>query len=211
MICIYIDESGDLGFSFKKGSTSFFTVAALMIKDPATKKKSERIIKKARRKYLKKKGKQKREVKFSNSSKKFRIGVLTELSKLDVKIFAISINKHNVIVDLKNDSSKLYNWLMKNLLMLCFEEELNGSVDVHFDHRLSGSAQEDFKSYILLQLSSELKKIPHITINHTDSVCDKNLQVVDFVCGSLRQAYEKQNLEYHDIIKNRIEQCKLKF
>jgi hypothetical protein len=119
MSYIYIDESGDLGFNLKKHKppSHYFTIAAIVVTNRRENKKLKRIMKRCRQRKLKKKYKQKPELKFSNSNAVIRKYVLKELMKLDITIQSLTINKKHVRQHLKekpdilnNLSSPLFNF-----------------------------------------------------------------------------------------------------
>jgi len=78
---IFLDESGDLGFSEK--SQPYFVIAILITKD---KKPIENCIKRVRQRKLPKKYKNKPELKYRNSNHIIRRSVLKCLSKRDIEI-----------------------------------------------------------------------------------------------------------------------------
>jgi hypothetical protein len=114
MTQIFIDESGDLGFSSL--SSDYFLVVAVRIPDEKTNFSYCRIIKKVRERILKKKLRETNELKFSNSSDLIRKEVLIMVSKLDVGIYALIIKKQYTKQDLKENIRVLYNYLIKRLL-----------------------------------------------------------------------------------------------
>ena len=73
---IYIDESGDLGFSEK--SSKVLVISALITNDPS---KLDRIIKNARRNKFKKELKNANEIKFNKSSPKVRKYFINKLNE----------------------------------------------------------------------------------------------------------------------------------
>ncbi len=90
---IYIDESGDLGFS-EKGS-EYFVMSAIVINDEGTHNQFRRIPKKIRQRKLKKSFKKQSELKFSNSSVLIREQFLTRAAKLPIKVYALIIKKEH--------------------------------------------------------------------------------------------------------------------
>lgn len=120
---IFLDESGDFGWSFTKpygngGSSRYLTLAAVIV--PVGKAQLlQRII---RGFYKKRKRKIKKELKSTNLSAKERqqfVEVTATLVKNhpDIKILAITVNKQKVIQALRNDVNGFYNYITKLLLI----------------------------------------------------------------------------------------------
>ena len=78
---IYIDESGDLGFT--KRSSAYFIIAALIVRDSLT---IQRCFAKVRRNKLKKKYRELPEFKFNNSGNVIKERILTCIASADIDI-----------------------------------------------------------------------------------------------------------------------------
>ncbi len=106
---IFLDESGDLGFKSK--SSRYFVVAALCTE---TEKTTTRCIKKVRqglsRKYIR------AELKFTESSDATRRRVLQCISKRDVSISYIALNKNWVDPRLRADLPAIEKRMIARLL-----------------------------------------------------------------------------------------------
>lgn len=120
---IYVDESGDLGWSFEQpygqgGSSRFLTIAALIVPD-ALDHLPKRKVKDL---YNYAKWDPKREKKWVEMSADARSTFATNAVKLHEKYPAICykaivVNKQNVNVNFRRDSNKLYNYMIKLLLL----------------------------------------------------------------------------------------------
>ncbi len=149
VLYIFIDESGDLGFDFAKTGkpSDFFLVGAIKISDE---KYLNRIIKR-HRKRVKKKKEDKSEVKFSNTSPENRKRILQDISRLDVEIIIVYIDKHNAYAYIKNDPVRMYSYLLKILAEKCFSEQLTDDVKIIFDRSFSKVQQEALDLYMRTQ------------------------------------------------------------
>ena len=103
-LCIFIDESGDLG----KFGSACFTIAALATRDFL---KLGRIIKRVRQRKLKKKFRKLSEIKANNSNESIRKFVLGQIGSCNCDISAIVIPKSKVREYLFSHKEKLYNYL----------------------------------------------------------------------------------------------------
>ncbi len=90
---IFLDESGDLGFSQRSSKYFIVSLFSCGVREEI---EIRRIVKKIRRKILKKKLKNTPEIKWNNSSDKIRFKVLNEVANKSVEIFTVVIEKSKV-------------------------------------------------------------------------------------------------------------------
>jgi hypothetical protein len=120
---IYVDESGDLGWSFDKpygqgGSSRFLTIAALIVPDDLDHLPKRKI----KDLYTYAKWDPKREKKWVEMPAEARATFATNAVKLHEKhpsicYRAIVVNKQNVNASFRRDSNKLYNYMIRLLLL----------------------------------------------------------------------------------------------
>ena len=103
---VFIDESGDLGFTDGK-SSRYLVIGATVISESY---ELGRLTKKARQR-LKVTGKTSVEFKFNNSSDELRAYFLNGLAKTDCWIVWGAIEKRNTREDLKKRKDKLYHYI----------------------------------------------------------------------------------------------------
>lgn len=197
MKCIFLDESGDLGFGKK---SSKYLVISLLVCDIKVEQEIRRIIKKIRQRILKKKLRRSPEIKWNNSSDKIRFKILTKASEKNIEIFSVILDKSKVYDYLKDKKHKLYNYLCNLILNECVLDEK--IIYLFVDRsKTKRSLRDDFDEYIRFKL----KNLDcNIKIKHEDSKNNGGLQVLDFICGAIFNKYEFKNKEYYDIIKNLI-------
>lgn len=194
---MFLDESGELGFNFDKGSTKYFTITLLVcgIKEE---QELERVIKKIRQRILKKKLKRSNELKWNNSNEMIKRKVFDRLEKINFEIFTIILDKSKVYNPLKDKKHKLYNYLSKLIIAEC---SIDGSFELIVDRsKNKRSLRDDFDGYI----RNHSKECSNLKIDHRDSKSSGGLQVLDFISGAIFNKYEFDNLEYYDKIKNKI-------
>lgn len=191
---IFLDESVELGFS--KLSTKFFTITLLLC-GIQEEQKLQRVIKKIRQKVLKKKIKNSPEIKWHNSNNYLRIKILNRLAEINFEIFTIILDKSKVYDYLRDKKHKLYNYLSNLIITECsLGESFELIVDKSKNKR---SLRDDFDSYIRLK-----KKCENLIIKHEDSKSNGGLQVLDFISGAIFNKYEFKNLDYYNLIKEKI-------
>lgn len=207
---IYVDESGDLGFSL--GSSRFFVVSYLMTNNTAP---IERVMKRFLGRSKTKKKFAGKELKFSNSSPDIREQVLIKLLNVDWTTGLIILEKAKVEPNLRKIPDVLYNYTILEFIMkdiLSFYDN-NSSINIHIDRSKDKSRADAFNiyaydkaSYIWQQVLKKKRpfNLGNLTVEHCYSHSNKCIQIADFIAGAAFQYYERENPTYLDIIKTRI-------
>lgn len=195
---IFLDESGELGFNFKKGSTKFFTIT-LLVCGVKEEQELQRVIKKVRQRILKKKMKRSPEIKWNNSNEDIKEKVFKKLESIDFEIFTIVLDKSKVYDYLKGKKHKLYNYLSKLIIAEC---SIDGKFELIVDRsKNKRSLRDDFNNYVKENVKKECS---NLSIKHEDSKSNGGLQVLDFISGAIFNKYEFNNKKYYNKIKNKI-------
>ncbi|HJH25901.1 MAG TPA: hypothetical protein C5S37_03805 [Methanophagales archaeon] len=197
---IFLDESGDLGFS--KKSQQYFVIAILITKD---KKPIENCIKRVRQRKLPKKYKRIPELKFRNSNRIVRKSVLKCLSKRDVEISYILLNKRRIYRRLQDKKNIVYNYITSFLLQKVLSEE-SDKIEFVVDRLYTKRNREEFNSYINYKIQTELRRTIKISIEHKNSEEERCLQAVDFVAGAIYRKYVFDDESYYSIIRDKIQE-----
>lgn len=185
---IYIEESGDLGFS--SNSTGFFVVGAVISNDDVC---FGRCFKKARESL----GKKKRditELKCYNSSKVIKRRIYECLSKCNIEIGYSILRKSQVYERLQNEQSKLYNYLIGSLILKTLEHYTpDESVNIIIDKSQYNYSRAQFDEYLsdkfLFNGFHELINYDMIQISHIDSMKSHGIQAADFIAGCVFRKY----------------------
>jgi len=196
---IFLDESGDLGFSFPR-SSRYFVVCAMYTTDG---KAISRLPRDAKRKggvvNIP-------EVKFSKSRDALRRTVLDGLSRSDCDIVWGAIDKHEARYARRREN-ETYCDLCSKVLSETFRRIRARRIDVMLDRRSSRKLHRDeLDAYIVDALNHCHSGffVPELQIGHYDSAKIQCLQVCDFVIGSVFQMIERNHNSYVDIISERI-------
>ena len=210
---VYIDESGDLGFSSK--STRFFVVAYLNLDYPFEMKKAmKRLLKR-----LHKKGEYARgnnELKCSNSKDIVKQKVLRKICQCNAEIGFVVLEKAKVKPYLKENRTRLYNFIIVDRIMRNILQSLNSTdkLNIILDRSLSPSRREGFNNYARNKASYLLFvewgkvypiKLSNIEIRHVNSQKEPCLQAADFLAGACFHKYEHNNNCYYRLFENRVE------
>ncbi len=206
MTYLYIDESGDLGFSGK--SSPYFIIACVKINEEDDNVVFGRIPKKVRAKILDKK-RIESELKFSNSSEKVRAKFLELAATIPIEIYALSIDKEYTADKLKENIPILYNYLIKVMLERPIKKLDNTPLNICLDMCMSLRQRENFENYIKTEFYSTFKDLPKVNVMHSPSESNSQLQVADFICGAFGYKYNTAKLKnghdkYVKIIQSKI-------
>ncbi len=202
MAFILMDESGDLGFSFEKGSSKYFIITVIFTD---SKRRLEKIAKKIH----------------STLSKKYRkVGVLHSysetpitrqrllklVSETDSNILAIILNKKKVYTKLKDEKAVLYNYVTNILLDRLFTKKLlpldREVFMIAAQRETNRFLNQNFKEYLMNQAADNHKV--RIKVEIATTAQEKALQVADFVSWAIFRKYELGDDSYYNLIKERI-------
>jgi hypothetical protein len=201
---IYIDESGDMGFTDR--SSPYFVLAALIVHDPLP---IRRCFARLRRTKLKKKYRELPEFKFNNSSAEIKRRILSCIASADVEICYCVLRKKQVHGHLRSQHQIVYNYLTGLLISkIIGKYHPAGEIEITVDKSLNGIQREAFNQYLVFKTMEKnpitAPKIPAIRIDHTDSACEPCIQAVDFVAGALHYQYREDDDTYRRIIDGKI-------
>ena len=213
---VYLDESGDLGWTLNKpyrhGGSSRFLTIAFAVCPPEKKHFLRRLVADV---YNKKKCNPKSELKGSSLSVEDKVFFAEKVRKLvsmhpDIKIGYITVNKSKVKMHIRNDANKLYNYMIKLAVLPLVKNE--PMVNLIRDNKTikvqSGNSLIDYLQTVLwfdLASSTRITDIP------SDSKQVKNLIFIDWINNIVWGKYEDNNTQPYDILKSIITSRKLFF
>ena len=204
MAYIFLDESGDLGFDFKKKrTTKYFIVTFLFINE---KRPIEKIIRNIHR-GLRKKYRMKTSILHAHKEEPITCSrFCKKLTEKDCKIMTIYLNKRKVYTKLQDEKHVLYNYVTNILLDRIMTKKL---VDKTKKIYLIASRREtnkflndNFKDYLKNKVKGNYKV--DIKIEIKTPYEEKGLQAVDFVSWAIFKKYEYRDDSYYNIIRNKI-------
>lgn len=194
--CIFLDESGDLGWSFARpyrqgGSSRFLTIACLSV-DPSVAKNATRTI---RGLYDDFDWPRKEEKKWSKMAPDERVAFAETAKTLHqrhaglVSFLSITVQKDRVQDHIRADPNKLYNWMISRLLLR--EMASHRAVTLVPDPRSikveSGNSLHD---YLQTQLWFECNSTCALTTKPCDSSKSPNVQFADMLSWLVQSHYE---------------------
>lgn len=204
MAYIFLDESGDLGFDFRKKKTSKIFVVTCLFTD--NKRPIEKIVKKTHSE-LKKKYKRKLGVLHAVKEKPLtRQRLLKRLNEKDCAIMTIYLNKNRVYTRLQEEKAVLYNYVANILLDRIYTKKIipiEKMIELIASRRETNKfLNENFKNYLNSQIKNKHKVGINIRIKSPSE--EKALQAVDFVSWAIFRKYEYGDDSYYNLIKNKI-------
>lgn len=215
-LLIYLDESGDTGWSFDKpygsgGSSRYLVIAALAVPQQLDHKPSRLL----RNIYRHRGWGTHKEKKWVEMSPEARHDFSSQAAKLltrhtEIMCLAIVVDKRKVMSHVRKDSNKLYNYMVK-LLLLDFMAQYP-RVDFIPDPRSikveSGNSLHDY-----LQTELWFSKMAPTILETTpiDSRHCLNLQFADMLAGAIQSKFEFSNPTYFDLISESVALKKLFF
>jgi hypothetical protein len=198
---LFIDESGDLGFS--KGSSKWFLFTILLT---GKHRKVEKVIKKTH-KGLRKKYKNVMELHAYNVKPVTRKRVLKGLAEIDdLQVVCVLLNKEKVYVDLQQQNNYLYNYTANILLDRFHSKRITNATDIIricIDQKYTN---KHLKTNFINYLTNQTLHWPqeNIDITTRTSHAEKCLQATDFISWAIFRKYEMGDYEYYELIKDKI-------
>ncbi len=208
MAYIYMDESGDMGFSDKSSKWFLFTLAIV-----DNERSMERVIKKVW-KTIRKKNKHVGELHASQEKDITINRVLQLLSEIpDLRVVTIILNKKKVHLDLREQKNYLYNYTANIVLDRLINTRIldkNQTLSLFVDRKdTKKNLRDNFISYITEAMHQREHRKFKMTL--TASQENKCIQAVDFISWAIFRKYERGDFEYYEIIRNKIIDEKLLF
>jgi len=201
MTYIFLDESGDLGFSQK--SSKWFLFTLVVIDNP---RPLEKIIKKSRAGLKKKYKHQFSELHAYCCDDSTRTRVLKSLANLDISVITTILNKKKVYVDLQNQKTYLYNYTANIILDRLINSKLiekDNEISLVVDRKdTKKNIRENFISYITKAMKKRCDG--NFKMSLAASHDEKGLQAVDFISWAIFRKYEKDDLRFYELIKGKI-------
>lgn len=202
MAYIFLDESGDLGFDFRKKKTSkFFLITCLFTID---KRPIEKIVKKIFSIFSKK------EIKNHSGTlhaykelPSAKQKLLHLLNDKEVSIISIYLNKSKVYTNLQDEKHVLYNYVTNILLDRIYTKKLIPLTEpiqlVASQRETNRFLNQNFCNYLKTKVNANHKLKINVMIKTPSQ--EKSLQVADCVCWAIFRKKERGDESYANIIK----------
>lgn len=200
-VSVYLDESGDLGWKFdqpyrKGGSSRYLTIATILIAHD----KRHHLKRLMKDLYKKTKTANDQEVKWANLSQEHRLWIAQKLVNLkiklgsDIQFMCISVKKEQVKLHIRKDPNKLYNYMIKVLLLneLARYKQVIFNIDQRSMKVESGNSLHDYlQTEIWLTLGAETE----LETKSCDSKHHLGVQLADILSGIVQSHFEDNKSE----------------
>ncbi|MBW2014488.1 MAG: DUF3800 domain-containing protein [Deltaproteobacteria bacterium] len=213
---LYLDESGDLGFTFDKpyrygGSSRHLTIAFLLVPKELS-HLPKRIVKKL---YQRKKQPTSKELKGPDLIPRDRLFLANKIVNLldnhpGIEAFAITVYKKNVEDHIRRDANKLYNYMTSLVLLDKIKDKPNITFipDKRSIKVQSGNSLVD---YLQTKLMFEFNSKTIIENEPQESHKVLNLQLVHFITNFIWKKYEDNHYPEYNILKQKVQLTHLFF
>jgi hypothetical protein len=193
---LFLDESGDTGFKFRRGSTLVFVIALVVVDDPTP---LDQAVERLRQQYTLP---SRDEFKFSETADRLKERFFRGIQGHNFHIRAIVIDKTMIYSERLREKHWFYNYVTK--LVLKHDDGLIYEATLVVDKRLPGIAnRQDFNTYLRRELNSGHRRIKEI--KHRDSARENLLQVADMVVGAIHRQYgPKQDASFLNLISRQL-------
>ena len=205
---IYLDESGDLGFDFRKQKTTKkFVITLLVCQSQNTVKEFERAIRRTvRNKINKGKSKPRRiiELKGINTGLKIKKYFLKQIKVSDWQLYTVVLNKSRVNSALRGKRDKLYNFLARFIIEKLPLGEVSANVKLVVDRSKNREEIRDFNHYVENYIQGHLPLNTGFNVEHLTSQENPVLQAVDLLCWGIARKYERNDTKWYNEFRSKI-------
>lgn len=196
---VFIDDSGDTGFKFERGSSRYFVISLLIFDDDLEAEKMSVAIKQLKRDI----GiGDHEEFKFNKSRDKNRELFLQTINQFQFRVRSLVVEKEVLYSPELHKKESFYAYFIKQVL------KFSGSTILEAKIRIDGSGDRAFKKNFVSYLRKELNSKDKVIMKQcrfVDSKSDVLIQAIDMIAGSIRRSHENRENKFRNIIKSHIE------
>jgi len=192
---IFLDESGDPGFKFDRGSSRYFVATLVCFPDDAQYASSCSGLAAFRAKYGLPHD---YELKFSNLNRQRKSDVLSEIVRGNFQYHAFALNKAALWDGALRQKNKMYHkvvcWLLSN------SEAVTANAKITLDK----CGNKDFYKELHKEARNTISS-PPASLKPADSRTCEGLQIADLICGTIARHYTGGvgAQQHYNIIKHR--------
>ena len=206
---IYLDESGDLGFDFKKKKTTKKLVITLLLcEDQKADRQFQKAIRRTLRKLNRRKGKSRRieELKGTGTTLEIKNYFFRQLKSEGWHVYSLVLNKQRIWPELRTKKAKprLYNYLARQLIDKLPLRTTITNVRLAVDRSKNIREIRNFNQYVRNQIEALLPLNTGFSIEHLTSEESAGLQAVDLFCWGIFRKYEFSDYEWYRIYSSKI-------
>lgn len=186
---VYLDESGDTGFRFDRGSSRYFVITLLLVDDPIS---LHAAIDRLRSSLGFTAG---NEFKFYQSSHEVRLSFLRVLRRQDFTARALVIDKRLMTRPHMRKRETFYNFLVQ--MILHHDNDTISDAMIVLDESVkSRKSKQHLATYLRKSLNTDPRAPKVRGVRYHDSRSDNLIQAADMLSGAIYAAYHKNNDTY---------------
>lgn len=195
-VLIFVDESGDTGFKFEKGSSRYFVIVLVIFEDFLDAEEVSLKIKRLKQKFG---WGETTEFKFSGTSNRFRKRFFETIKECPFRFVALAVDKKKFVEECLQ-GRRFYDYVLAQ----SFGElsNLRGEATVYFDKMVDKSFVLSFNTCFRKIFRGE-RGLKIKRIKHRRSTSNNLIQLADMISGAVFRKYEKGENTYYDQIKDR--------
>ena len=198
---VFVDESGDAGFKFAEGSSTYFVVTLVIFGSNEEAEKLRLRIDTLRNELRLPSD---YEFHFFRNNVHIRRAFLGVIKQYDFQFFSLVVDKRKLSGTEYQSGSAFY----KAICGVAFEaaKPLLSGANVNFDDSGGKALKKELASYIKRRVNNEGREAERIKkIGTQDSKSSNLIQVADMVCGAVYRSFQSEpnGGEYRNTIKHR--------
>ena len=196
---IFLDESGDPGFKFDKGSSSHFVIALVIFDNPLDAEETALKIKRLRERL---KVSHHYEFKFSKSNDYFRYQFFEAVRESKYRVRAMVVDKRILHSEkLTTEKESFYSYFVSEVMRHNHGSILGASL------KIDGSGDRTFKLAFQTYLRRKLREGTISKFKFVDSKTDSLIQLSDMIAGAIYRNYnpERRDASFFDRIRYAVE------
>lgn len=195
---VFIDESGDAGFKFDKGSSTHFVVALVLFANKDEALKTDNHISEIRKQLNLRSD---FEFHFHKLRKRFSEHFFIEIKEFDFQYFGIVIDKTQIDASQFHSSQSFYNFACELVCQKAKDYLLQATIVI------DGEKSREFKAklgnYLKRNVNDKDSGIFHIKkVKMQDSAKNNLLQLADMICGTIARSFKNAE-NYREIISEK--------
>ncbi len=194
---VYLDESGDTGFKFYRGSSIYFVITILIVQDPIPLNSAIADL----RQHLH--YRDDHEFKFTRSKPATRLQFIGVLRRHEVLIRTLVVDKRRLTLPHMRTTDIFYNYLVNQLLT--HDDGRITDATLILDERQKGKkSKQQLSTYLRRQLNAgDLNRVA--AIKYHQSHRDNLLQAVDMASGAINAHFASGEHTYFNALRVKID------
>jgi hypothetical protein len=186
---VYLDESGDSGFKFDRGSSRYFVLTLLLVDDPIP---LQLAIDELRTSLGFVTG---NEFKFYHSSHEVRLSFLRMLRRQSFSARALVIDKTLITRRHMRQRETFYSYLVR-MILEHDNDTIRDALLILDESVKSKKSKQHLSTYLRRELNTD-RNAPKIRgVRYHDSQTDNLVQAADMICGAIYARYYRENDAY---------------